>query len=127
MNTVKEKVLELNPEFVGHIKLFLDNGLETVKQSVTIYYEEPQEEIIKSKEGAVPTFKILSAVSNVEKEALKDAVNSSVQETFGKRGIGVYKARYGHDHGDEHKHEQGHHENKQEHIKRITSIKGRKD
>lgn len=66
MNTIKEKVLKLNPEFVGHIKLFLDNGLETVKQSVTIYYEEPQEEIIKSKEGATPTFKILSAVSNAE-------------------------------------------------------------
>ena len=96
MNTIKEKVLELNPEFVGHIKLFLDNGLETVKQSVTIYYEEPQEEIIKSKEGAVPTLKILSAVSNVKKEALKDAVNSSVQETFEKRGIDVHKARHDH-------------------------------
>ena len=43
MNTIKEKVLKLNPEFVGHIKLFLDNGSETVKQSVTAYYEEPQE------------------------------------------------------------------------------------
>jgi len=127
MNTIKEKVLELNPEFVGHIKLFLDNGLETVKQSVTIYYEEPQEDIIKSKEGAVPTFKILSAVSNVEKEALKDAVNSSVQEIFEKRGIGLHKASHGHNHEDGHKHENDHHEKKQENIQRIVSIKGRKE
>ncbi len=77
MNTIKAKVLKLNPKFVGHIKLFLDNGSETVKQSVTVYYEEPQEDIIKSKEGAVPTLKILSAVSNVEKEAIKEAVNRS--------------------------------------------------
>ena len=125
MNTIKEKVLELNPEFVGHIKLFLDNGLETVKQSVTIYYEEPQEEIIKSKEGAVPTLKILSAVSNVKKEALKDAVNSSVQETFEKRGIDVHKAKQGHDH--ENDQNQGHGHNEHEQVQRIVSIKGKKE
>ena len=125
MNTIKEKVLELNPEFVGHIKLFLDNGLETVKQSVTIYYEEPQEEIIKSKEGAIPTLKILSAVSNVEKEALKDAVNSSVQETFEKRGVDVHKARHGHDQEHDQKHGHGHNEHEQ--VQRIVSIKGKKE
>ena len=44
VNKIKEKVLKLNPEFVGHIKLFLDNGSDTVKQSVTAHYEEPQEQ-----------------------------------------------------------------------------------
>ncbi|MPN25810.1 hypothetical protein SDC9_173226 [bioreactor metagenome] len=121
MNTIKEKVLKLNPEFVGHIKLFLDNGVETVKQSVTIYYEDPQEDVIKSKEGSSPTFKILSAVSNVDKEALKDAVNSSVKETFEKKGIHVHKAEHEHNHG-----EHGHHEHKHhEHVQRIGDIKGR--
>jgi len=107
MNTIKEKVLKLNPEFVGHIKLFLDTGSETVKQSVTAYYEEPQEEIIKSEEGAVTEFKILSAVSNVNKAALKDAVNSSVQEIFEKTGIRIHKTEQGHEHEHkEHKHMQ---------------------
>lgn len=46
MTTLKAKVLKLNPEFVGHIEFFLDTGSETVKQSVTIYFEEPQEDII---------------------------------------------------------------------------------
>lgn len=115
MNEIKEKVKKLNPEFVGHIKLFLDNGMETVKQSVTIYYEDPQEDVIKSKEGAVPAFKILSAVSNVDKEALKDVVNSSVKEIFEKKGIHVHKA--------EHEHNHEHHEN----VQRIVSVKGRKE
>jgi len=123
MNTIKVKVLKLNPEFVGHIKLFLDNGMETVKQSVTIYSEDPQEDIIKSKEGAFPTFKILSAVSNVDKEALKDTVNSSVKETFEKRGIHVHKAGHEHDHGEHGHHEHKHHEQ----IQRIGNIKGRKE
>ncbi|MDR7664235.1 GTP-binding protein [Methanosarcina sp. Z-7115] len=125
MNTIKAKVLKLNPEFVGHIKLFLDNGLETVKQSVTIYYEEPQEDIIKSEEGAVAKLKILSAVSNVEKGGLKDAVNSSVQEVFERKKIEVNKTEQGHDH------EHGHHEHNghkdQVHVQRISNIKGRKD
>jgi G3E family GTPase len=114
MDTIKAKVLKLNPEFVGHIKLFMDNGLETVKQSVTIYNEEPQEDIIKSKEGANPIFKILSAVSNVDKEKLKNAVDSSVQEIFEKKGIEVHKT----ENGNHAEHE--HHENN---ITRIDSVK----
>ena len=125
INTIKAKVLKLNPEFVGHIKLFLDNGSETVKQSVTIYYEEPQEDIIKSEEGAVPKFKILSAVSNVDKGAVKDAVNRSVQEIFERKKIEVNKTEQGHDH------EHGHHEHNghkdQVHVQRVSNIKGRKD
>jgi len=112
INKIKEKVLKLNPEFVGHIKLFLDNGSETVKQSVTAYYEEPQEQIIKSEEGAVPAFKILSAVTNVNKAALKDAVDSSVQEILGKKGIRIHKP--------EHSHEQEHQEHRQ--IQRTVKL-----
>jgi G3E family GTPase len=121
INTIKAKVLKLNPEFVGHIKLFLDNGLETVKQSVTIYYEEPQEDRIKSKEGAVPTLKILSAVSNVDKRAVKDAVNRSVQEVFERKKIKVNKS------GSDHNHEHGHHENNEhgEHVQKVSSIKSK--
>jgi G3E family GTPase len=107
MNTIKEKVLKLNPEFVGHIKLFLDNGSETVKQSVTAYYEDPQEQIIKSEEGAVPEFKILSAVSNVNEAAIKEAVNSSVLKVFEKRGIRGHKLEHAHEpESQEHKHVQ---------------------
>ncbi len=125
MNTIKAKVLKLNPEFVGHIKLFLDNGSETVKQSVTIYYEEPQEDIIKSEEGAVPKLKILSAVSNVEKGGLKDAVNSSVQEVFERKKIEVNKTEQDHDHEHGHHEHNGHED--QVHVQRISNIKGRKE
>jgi G3E family GTPase len=114
MNTIKAKVLELNPEFVGHIKLFLDTGLKTVKQSVTAYYEEPQEDIIKSKEGASPTFKILSAVSNVNKTDLKDVVDSSAHEIFKNRDIRVHKP--------EHVHEQEHKEHRHENLQKIVNL-----
>jgi G3E family GTPase len=121
INTIKAKVLKLNPEFVGHIKLFLDNGLETVKQSITIYYEEPQEDVIKSKEGAVPTLKILSAVSNVEKEAVKDAVKSSVREVFERKKIKVNKIELAHNH--EHEHHDKNRHGDHGHIQRISNFK----
>jgi G3E family GTPase len=114
MNNIKTKVLKLNPEFVGHIKLFLDNGSETVKQSVTIYYEEPQEDIIKSEAGSTPVLKVLSAVSNIKKEALKAAVDSSVQEIFGEKGIPVHTT------------EQLHTEHKHERVQKIGNISGKK-
>lgn len=107
MNKIKEQVLTLNPEFLGHIKLFLNNGSEIVKQSITVYYEDPQEDIFKSKEGATSTLKILSAVLKVEKEDLKNTVNSSVQETFEKMGIEIHQVKHSHDHhhGHDHHHE----------------------
>ncbi len=121
MNAIKAKVLKLNPEFVGHIKLFLDNGSETVKQSVTIYYEKPQEDIIKSKEGAVPTLKILSAVSNVEKGAVKDAVNRSVQEVFERKKVKVSKPEPDHNH--EHRHNDSDKNGSHGHVQRVSDIK----
>lgn len=123
MNTIKAKVLKLNPKFVGHIKLFLDNGSETVKQSVTVYYEKPQEDIIKSKEGAVPTLKILSAVSNVEKEAIKEAVNHSVQEVFEKGKIKMNKSEPGHNH--EHRSYENNKHRDQGHVQRVSITKSK--
>ncbi|MDD2613603.1 MAG: GTP-binding protein [Methanosarcina sp.] len=123
MNTIKAKVLKLNPKFVGHIKLFLDNGSETVKQSVTVYYEKPQEDIIKSKEGAVPTLKILSAVSNVEKEAIKEAVNHSVQEVFEKGKIKMNKSEPSHNH--EHRSYENNKHGDQGHVQRVSITKSK--
>ena len=123
MNTIKAKVLKLNPKFVGHIKLFLDNGSETVKQSVTVYYEKPQEDIIKSKEGAVPTLKILSAVSNVEKEAIKEAVNHSVQEVFENGKIKVNKFEPSHNH--EHMSYENNKHGNQGHVQRVSINKSK--
>ncbi len=115
MNKIKGKVMELNPEFMGHIKLFLDNGKETVKQSVTIYYEDPQEEIMESKSGAKPTFKILSAVSNVKKEELTATVNNTIKEFFEQENIDVKKVEHEHNHEHNHEHSHEHHEHEHNH------------
>ncbi len=90
MRLVKSRVKEHSPEFVGHIKMFLENDSETVKMNVTAHYEEPSMELISSK-SRVPRFKILSAVSNIDKMTLIDIVDSSVVEAFALKGINVRK------------------------------------
>jgi len=97
MGLIKSRVLEHSPEFVGHIKMFLENGSETVKMNITAYYEEPIMELISSK-TEVPRFKILSAVSNIDKIALIDIVDSSVIEAFALKGIDVRKKSDKHQH-----------------------------
>lgn len=97
MGLIKSRVLEHSPEFVGHIKMFLENGSETVKMNITAHYEEPIMELISSK-TEVPRFKILSAVSNIDKMALIDIVDSSVVQAFALKGIDVHKKSGKHEH-----------------------------
>jgi G3E family GTPase len=97
MSLIKIRVLEKSPEFVGHIKMFLENGSETVKMNITAHYEEPIMELISSK-TEVPRFKILSAVSSIDKMALIDIVDSSVVEAFALKSIKVHKKSGKHEH-----------------------------
>jgi G3E family GTPase len=97
MYMIKSKVIECSPEFVGHIKMFFENGSETVKMNITAYYEEPVMEIISSKTEE-PKFKILSAVSNIDKEVLINIVDTSIIKAFASKGINVHKKRNLHHH-----------------------------
>jgi hypothetical protein len=54
-------------------------------------------ELISSK-TEVPRFKILSAVSNIDKMALIDIVDSSVVQAFALKGIDVHKKSGKHEH-----------------------------
>jgi G3E family GTPase len=87
INSVKDNVIKLNPEFLGHIKIFMEHGSGLVKASVTAYYESPQIENVGFDIIKEPKLKILSAVSNISKDELVNIVNRSVEESFSKKSI----------------------------------------
>lgn len=87
INSVKDNVIKLNPEFVGHIKLFLEHGSGVVKASITASHEIPQIENIGFDIIKEPKLKILSAVSNISKDELVTIVNDCVEDSFLKKGI----------------------------------------
>lgn len=87
INSVKDSVIKLNPEFIGHIKIFLEHGSGVVKASITAYYEFPQIENVGFDIIKEPKLKILSAASNISKDELVSIVNSCVENAFSKKGI----------------------------------------
>jgi G3E family GTPase len=98
MDQVKARVMEHSPEFLGHIKMFLDSSEDTVRANVTAYFEEPTVEIIKTGKNASPKLKILSAVSSMDKEKLVDIVDSITLQTFEKYGVPIQKKETKHHH-----------------------------
>jgi len=91
MNSIKSEVLKHSPEFLGHIKMFLDSDIDTIKMNVTAYFEEPNIELIETGKNEIPRLKILSAISNMKKEELTTIVDTLVSEICGKDGINIEK------------------------------------
>lgn len=79
---IKDEIIKLNPEFLGHIKLYLEYDSKIVRISMTSYYDSPEVEVVESSKTYQPKLKILTAVSNVQKGNLVDTVDRCVNNKF---------------------------------------------
>lgn len=106
MTKIKAEVMKHSPEFIGHIKMFLDSEDDTVKMNVTAYFEEPQLELIETGKNENFKLKILSAISNMEKDELVKIVDNFATDVFNSYGITIEKldAHHNHEHGHAHHH-----------------------
>ncbi|WNY25657.1 GTP-binding protein [Methanolapillus millepedarum] len=86
MSDIQKQVLAKSPNFLGHIKLFLENNGKTFKINLTTSEEDPQFEIIEA-EVPVSKLKILSAVTGIESADLKQIVIGSIDLVLEKYGI----------------------------------------
>ena len=99
---IKDEIIKLNPEFIGHIKLYLEYDSKMVRISMTSYYDTPEVEFVETSRAHHPKLKILTAVSNIQKKDLVDTVHKCVSSKFHEYGMGVQKSDT-HEH-DSHKH-----------------------
>ncbi len=104
MENIKTEVMEYSPEFIGHIKMSLDSDEDTVKMNITAYFEEPQLEIIKTGKNEILKLKILSAISNMEKDELMKIVDGLVTDVFKHYGTEIEKLDSRHEHEPSHHH-----------------------
>jgi hypothetical protein len=104
MENIKTEVMEHSPEFIGHIKMFLDSDEDTVKMNITAYFEEPQLELIKTGKNEILKLKILSAISNMEKDELMKIVDELVTVVFKHYGTEIEKLDSRHEHESSHHH-----------------------
>lgn len=98
MTNIKAEVMKHSPEFIGHIKMFLDSDTDTVKMNVTAYFEDPQLELIETGKNDILKLKILSAISNMEKKELMKIVDTFATDISKRYGIEVEKVEAYHEH-----------------------------
>lgn len=103
-DSVKSGIIKFSPEFVGHVKMFLESPYETVKISITAYSENPQVNVIKTTSAMAPRFKILTAVSGMEEDSLVHLVDESVRSAFERKKIKSLRLHEPHDHDHHHDH-----------------------
>ncbi|MCS3923880.1 GTP-binding protein [Methanosalsum natronophilum] len=101
---LKADIVRETPEFVGHIKMFLETGEMTVKSSTTSYTQEPTIELLDQFSENKPHFKILTAVSGIDEEKLRHIVDENIKLNFNKRNMVISKS---HDE-DHHHHDHNH-------------------
>jgi Putative GTPases (G3E family) len=84
---IKDKVKEINPDFVGHVKISFKSSSGLVKGSLTSSDGEPVVEILDEKGNGDEHIKFLSAVTKVEKEKLVKIVDSCIQANLKKEAV----------------------------------------
>lgn len=105
LQTIQEKIREINPEFVGHVKLSIKLPESVVKGSVTSSKEIPQVELLQGRESENTELRLLSAITKIPKNKLIGIVESILEENLEKSGIDFEKEVHEHEtdsHGESH-------------------------
>ena len=90
LRTIQDRVREINPEFVGHVKLILKLPEFTVKGSVTSAKEPPQVEF-QDRKNEKTELRLLSAITKVSKNKLTEIVESTLEERLRRSGAAFEK------------------------------------
>jgi len=86
MHSIKRGVARLNPEFLGHLKMFLQTETVSLRVSITSFRDEPEIELINSGGAEQNKFTVFAAVTDIARDDLADIVEGSV---FARSGIGI--------------------------------------
>lgn len=90
LETIRNRVKEINPEFIGHVKLSLKLPDFTVKGNVTSSEESPQVEFIPRKNEKLE-IRLLSAITKVPKDRLTEIVENTLEEKLKESNIAFEK------------------------------------
>lgn len=95
MSQIRGAVLAQSPDFLGHIKLFLEIDMSLFKISLTTSEEEPIFDFIPAADEssvADPNLKVLSAVTGIGSDEIKNIVQTAVDTVLKEYGL-PFKAR----------------------------------
>lgn len=81
---------EINPDFIGHVKLSLKLPSSMIKGSVTSSEEAPQVEFIPRKNEKLE-IRLLSAITKIPKDKLTGIVESTLEEKLRESDVSFKK------------------------------------
>ncbi|MDR2943690.1 MAG: GTP-binding protein [Methanosarcinales archaeon] len=90
VSLIRNEAAAKSPDFIGHIKLFLESGSVLYKISLTTAEEEPAYDAIssaKKTDSVLPNLKILSAVTGVASAEIRGIVQKAVAKVLNENGI----------------------------------------
>ncbi|AKB23729.1 Putative metal chaperone, involved in Zn homeostasis, GTPase of COG0523 family [Methanosarcina sp. MTP4] len=94
LEDIRDRAKELNPEFIGHIKLSFTHQETLVKGSVTSAHESPEIEVLKKTASSRSKIKVLSAITYMSKEELVKAVDAAVYEQLENQQLSFKKTMH---------------------------------
>ncbi len=102
LEEIRNRARELNPEFIGHIKLSFTQQGTLVKGSVTSAREKPEIEVLKKTGNTRSKIKVLSALTAVPREELVRAVDTAVCGQLDNQQLSFKKTERAGHHGHHH-------------------------
>jgi G3E family GTPase len=91
LSQIKEKLQEVNPEFIGHVKMTMKFGEGLIKANLTSAHGEPFVEILDESVDGEQHLRFLSAVTLVPKDTLVGIIDEAIQKVLTEEGIGFDK------------------------------------
>lgn len=86
LNDLKDAILELNPEFVGHVKIAVNTSDKLIRASVTSAEAEIGIQILENQTKISPFLALLCAVTNVDKEKLQSFMKEFTEKSLKEHG-----------------------------------------
>lgn len=84
---IQQRIMEINPEFVGHVKLSLKLPESTVKGSATSSKEAPMVELLQDRKNEKVELRLLSAITKIPKNKLTEIVEYTLEGELRRSGI----------------------------------------
>jgi G3E family GTPase len=80
LRIIRDRIREINPEFIGHVKLSLKLSNFAFKGNVTSSKELPQIEFILDRKNKKTELRLLAAITKIPKERLVEIVENTLEE-----------------------------------------------
>lgn len=91
VDSILSQFIQLNPDFIGHIKMSMDLPETFLKISLTSSTNKPEIEIFERENLVNPKVRALAAVTNIRQDDVGKILENTIEETFAETGIALQR------------------------------------